>query len=29
MNKVNNIYTCFFKLLGKKIIKYETSRDLF
>ncbi|HBM3269069.1 hypothetical protein [Klebsiella michiganensis] len=29
MNKVNNIYTCFFKLLGKKIIKYETAEIYF
>lgn len=29
MSKVNNIYTCFFKLLGKKIIKYETAEIYF
>ncbi|EPC3765439.1 hypothetical protein [Klebsiella michiganensis] len=29
MNKVNNIYTCFFKLLGKEIIKYETAEIYF
>lgn len=29
MNKVNNIYTCFLKLLGKKIIKYETAEIYF
>ncbi|VDR27466.1 Uncharacterised protein [Raoultella terrigena] len=26
MNKVDNINTCFFKVLGKKIIKYERLR---
>ncbi len=29
MNKVNNIYSCFFKLIGKKIIKYETTEIYF
>jgi len=24
MNKVNNIYSCFLKVIGEKIIKYET-----
>ncbi|WP_045855269.1 hypothetical protein [Raoultella terrigena] len=29
MNKVDNINTCFFKVLGKKIIKYETAEIYF